>query len=123
MVLDKSRSLYKSRASQRTETEDTVKPLKTRSILSANLSDKSTKIEQPKETKFRSDSLSVSSMPRHGASITNVLPYKERIPCRIKRKKISETLIKGKESIKEPDNPNKRAKADSIIDGKKTSTI
>ena len=41
--------LDKSRASQRTETEDTVKKLnKSRSISSASLSDKSTKIEQPK---------------------------------------------------------------------------
>ena len=38
-----------SRASQITETEDTVKPLnKTRSISSASLSDKSTKKQQPK---------------------------------------------------------------------------
>ena len=48
MALYKSRPLDKSRASQRTETEDTVKTLKTRSISSASLSDKSTKIEQPK---------------------------------------------------------------------------
>ena len=33
----------------------------------------------------------------------------------MKRKKISETLIKEKESIQEPDNPSKRAKEDSII--------
>ena len=47
--LDKSRSLGKSRASKRTETEDTVKTInKSRSISSASLSDKSTNIEQPK---------------------------------------------------------------------------
>ena len=45
MALDKSSSLDKSRAYQRTEKEDTVKPLKkTSSISSTSLSDKITKI-------------------------------------------------------------------------------
>ena len=66
-----------------------------------------------------SDSPIVSSMSRHGASIMTVSPYKERTPNKIKSKKISETLIKGKESIQEPVNPIKRAKEDSIIDEKK----
>ena len=49
MSLDKSSSLNKSRASQRTETEDTVKTIKkSRSISTFSLSDKSTNIEQPK---------------------------------------------------------------------------
>ena len=49
---------------------------KTRSIPSVSLSDKSTKIEKPKEIKFRSDIPSVPSMSRQGASITDVLPDK-----------------------------------------------
>ena len=57
-------------------------------------------------------------MSIHGASITTVSPDKERIPRKIKRNKVSENLIKVKESIQEPDNPSKRAKVDSIIDEK-----
>ena len=49
-------------------------------------------------------------MTRPGASVTTVSPDKQRFPSKIKRKKISETFIKGKESIQEPDNPIKRAK-------------
>ena len=63
-------------ASQRAETEDTVKTLKTRSISSSSLSDKSTKIEQPKRINVRSDSPSVSSISIHGASIMTVSPDK-----------------------------------------------
>ena len=66
----------------------------------------------------RSDSTSVSSMSIHGEILTSVLPDKEHIPRKIKRTKISETLIKGKQSIQEPDNPSKRGKEDSIIDEK-----
>ena len=82
MAFNKSSSLDKTRSSERTETEDTVKPLnKTGSISSASLSDKSTKIEKPKEIKFinyklRSDIPSVSSMSRHVASIMIVSPDK-----------------------------------------------
>ena len=59
---------------------------------------------------MRRDSPSLSSMSRHGESITTVSTDKELTPHRIKGKKISETLIKGKESIQETDNPIKRAK-------------
>ena len=59
---------------------------------------------------MRSDSPSLSSVSRHGVILTTVSPDKERIPRKIKKKKISETLIKGKKSIQEPDNPSKRAK-------------
>ena len=66
-------------------------------------------------------------MSRSRESLTTISPYKQRIPREIKRKKISETLIKGKESIQEINNPSKRAKEDSITDAKKhkknTSTI
>ena len=44
---------------------------------------------------MRSDSLCLSSMTIHGASITAVSPDKERTPYNIKGNKISETLIKG----------------------------
>ena len=64
------------------------------------MSDKSNKIEQPKEINVRSDSPIFSSMSIHGASITTVLPDKERIPRKIKIKKISETLIKVKKVFK-----------------------
>ena len=90
MALNESRSLDKLRASQRIETEDTVKKIsKSRSISSDSLSDKSTKIENPREINVRSDSPSVSSMSRHGSSITTISPDKELILFKIKRKKIS----------------------------------
>ena len=86
MSLDKSRSLDKSSASQRTEAEDTVKKLnKSRSISSASLSDKSSNIEQPKEINVRRDIPSLSSMSRPGAIVTTVFPDKQCFPCKIKR--------------------------------------
>ena len=109
----------KSRASQRTETEYKLKTMnKSRSISSASLSNKSTNIEQLKEINVRSDSPSISSMSRPGASVTTASPEKQRITCKYKRNKTSENLIKVKESIQEPENPSKRAKEDSITDGK-----
>ena len=67
-------------------------------------------------------------MSRLGASVTTVSSDKQRIPRKIKRKKTSETLIKGKYIIQEPDNPSKRPKENSItgeknIIIKNTSTI
>ena len=44
-----------------------------------------------------------------------VFPDKQRLPFNIKRKKISENFIKGKESIQEPDNPSKREKEDGLL--------
>ena len=58
-------------------------------------------------------------MSRPGAIITTTSPEKERIPRKIKRKKIPENSIKRKESIQVQDNPSKRANEDSIIDEKK----
>ena len=56
----------KSRASQRTETEDTVKTINiSRSISSAIFPDKSTNIEQPKEIDIIEDNQSISSMSGH----------------------------------------------------------
>ena len=58
-------------------------------------------------------------MSRAGEIITAVSPDKERIPGNIKRKKIPETFIKGKEIIQVPDNQGKKAKEDSLIDENK----
>ena len=96
---------------QITETENKVKTInKSRSILSASLSDKSIIIKQPKEINVRSDSPGRLSMSKPGSSVITVLPDKQRIPRNIKIKKISETLIKEKESIQEPDKPSKNDK-------------
>ena len=71
----------KSRASQRTKTEDKVKNMnKSGSIYSVILSNKSTNIEQPKEINVRSDSPSLSSMSRPGEIVTIVSPEKEKYP-------------------------------------------
>ena len=75
--LDKSRLLDKSRPSQITESEDTVKTLKkSRFISSASLSDNSITIEQSKERNVRSNSPSLSIMSRPGSSIMTVSPDK-----------------------------------------------
>ena len=67
---------------------------------------------------MRSGSPSVSNMSIPGASIMTVLPEKGRIPRNDKITKISETSIKVKESIQEPDNPSIRATEDIIINEK-----
>ena len=109
--MDKSRSLYKSRSTKRTETEDTVKTLnKSRSISSASFSDKSTRIEKPKELDIRKDNPSLSGMSGHGASVSSESPDKQCIPRKNKRKNTLDTLIKWREIIQEPDNPSKRVK-------------
>ena len=57
----------KSRSTQRTKTEDTVKTVnKSRSISSASLSGKSTKIEKPKEIDISKDNSRLSGMSGHG---------------------------------------------------------
>ena len=58
-------------------------------------------------------------MSGHVESVSTVTPDKECIPRKNKRKKTSDTLIRRKKSIQEPDNPSKRAKEDSIPDVKK----
>ena len=77
------------------------------SISSASISDKITKILKPKEIDIRKDYSSLSVMSVHGESVSSVTPDKQRIPRKNKRKKTSDTFIKGKESIQEPDNPSK----------------
>ena len=94
MSLDKLNSLDKSRASKRTEIEDTIKKLiKSRSNSSASLYDKSINIEKQKTKNVRSDSPSLSSMSRPRAIVTNVLPDKRRISRKIQRRIIQETPI------------------------------
>ena len=50
------------------------------------------------------------------SSVTTEWPDKKLIPHNNKRKKTSDTLIKGKKSIQEPDNLSKIAKKDSVPD-------
>ena len=57
-------------------------------------------------------------MSGHGESVLIVTPDKQRIPCKKNINKTSDTLITGKTSIQEPNNPGKRAKEDSIYDVK-----
>ena len=117
---EKGKSLVKSRSTQGNEIEDTVKSvIKSRSISSASSSDKSTKIEKPKEIDISKDNSSLFGMSRYGEILTSVTPDKQRIPRKNKRKKTPYTYIKGKEVIQEPDNPSKRAKDDSIPDVEK----
>ena len=60
----------KPKYTQRTGTEYTVKIVnKSRSISSASLSDKSTKIEKPKEIDIRKYNSSLSVMSVHGESL------------------------------------------------------
>ena len=66
----------KSRSTQRTETEDTVKLVnKSRSISSTSLSEKSTKIKNPKEIDISKYNLSLSGISGHGESLSSVTTY------------------------------------------------
>ena len=49
-------------------------------------------------------------MSGHGASVSVESPDKQHITCKNKGNNTPKTLSKGKESIKEPDKPSKRAK-------------
>ena len=101
----------KTRYTQGTETEDTVKSVnKTNSISSASLSDKRTKIEKLKEIYIRKENPSLSGMSVHGEIVSSVTPDKQRIPSRNKRKNTEDISIRGKDIIQVPDNPSKRAK-------------
>ena len=55
-------------------------------------------------------------MSGHVESVSIATPDKKRIPRKNKRKKTSDTLIEGKESIQESHNQSKRSKEDSIPD-------
>ena len=61
----------KSGSTQRTETEDTLKTInKSRSILSASFSDKSTKKQKPIEIYSIKDNQGISGMFGYGASVS-----------------------------------------------------
>ena len=71
----------KSSSTQRTETEDAVKLVnKSRSVSSASLSDKSTKMEKPKEIDIRKDNSSLSGMSGYGESLSSATLDQQRIP-------------------------------------------
>ena len=53
-------------------------------------------------------------MSGHRESVSSVTSDQQRIPCKNKIMKASDTLITGKETIQEPVNPSKRAKEDTI---------
>ena len=58
-------------------------------------------------------------MSGHGGILSSVTPYKQRIPRKNQRKQTSDTSIKGKEIIQEPDNSSKMAKEENIPDVEK----
>ena len=55
-------------------------------------------------------------MSVHGASITTLLPDRDRISRKNEKKKLSEISITGNKITQEPDNPSKKEKVDSSID-------
>ena len=60
-------------------------------------------------------------MSGQGDSVSSVSPDILRIPCRNKRRKNSDTSIIRKKPIKEPVNPRKRAKENTLTDEEKGS--
>ena len=106
--MDKSRSFDKSRSTQGTETEDTVKTLnKSRSISADIFPDKITKTKS-KEIDISKDDSSLSCMSGHGASVSGESTDKQLILRKNKRKHTLDTSIKRKEIIQVQDNPSKR---------------
>ena len=66
------------------------------------------------------DNPSLSDISGHEKSESNITPDKQRIPCKDKRSKTSETSIIGKDSIQESYKQIKRVKSVSIPDVEKT---
>ena len=58
-----------------------------------NLSNKSTRIENPSEIDIHKENLSVSVLSGHGESLSSVTPDILHIPRKNKRKKTPDTLI------------------------------
>ena len=58
-------------------------------------------------------------MSVHGASITTLLPDRDRISRKNEKKKLSEISITGNKITQEPDNQSKKEKVGSSIDEKK----
>ena len=95
---DKFKSIDQSRSNQRTDTENTVD--KSGSIPRTNLSNKSTRIENPSEIDIHRDDLSVSVLSGQGEFFSSVSTDILRIPRKDKRKKIPYTYIIRKQTIK-----------------------
>ena len=55
-------------------------------------------------------------MSGYGESLSSVTPDILRVNCKNKRKKTSDTLFTGKETIQEPFNPRKKAKEITLTD-------
>ena len=112
----------KSRYNQRTDTENTVNTEnKSRSISTASLSGKSTRIGKFSEINISNDDLSIYVLYGHRESLSILISYQQRIPSKNKRKKPSDNLITRKETIQEPVNPSKGAKEDTVPDVEKSS--
>ena len=92
--LDKSSLLDKSRSTQRIEIGDTEKIKWIKVYFISHFSDKSTKIEKPKEIGIRKDDTSLSGMSRHVASVSIEFPYRQHILCKNKIKNTLDTLMK-----------------------------
>ena len=60
-------------------------------------------------------------MPGHGNRLSSVAPNISSIPCKNKRKKTTDTSIIRRQPIKEPVNPRKRAKENTLTDEEKGS--
>ena len=89
-IVDWSSSI-KSWSTQRTDTENTVD--KSSTIPRTNLSNKSTRIENPSEIDIHRDNLILSVLSGHGENLSSVTPDTLRITCKNKRKKTSDTSI------------------------------
>ena len=64
-----------------------------------------------RNNKLICDNRSISSMYVHGVSKTTILPDRERIPKKNKRRKISEIPITGNQITQESDNQSKKNKS------------
>ena len=60
-------------------------------------------------------------MSEHGEILSSITPDIIPIPCKIKRKKTSDTSIIRKQPIQEPVNPSKRVKEITLTDVEKCS--
>ena len=81
---DTVKSIEKSRSTQRTDTVNTVD--KSRSITGANLSNISTRIENPTEIDIFMYNKDLYCLSLHGDYLAGVTPYILRVPSKKKRK-------------------------------------
>ena len=92
----------------KTDTLNTI--YKSRPTPRTNLSNKSTKIENPSEIDMHRDNLIVSVLSGQGESLSSATPDNLRIPRKNKGKKTPENSVIRKEPILYKANPRKRAK-------------